>query len=173
MPYSSGMVANWFLVRAKKNDRKLTHMQIQKLVYIAHGWHLAVADKPLVQEYPEAWKYGPVFSELYRAFKKFGSSPVTEYYTSIIDGKEKSFVPAKSDRVAQEVLKAVWKSYRKYSATQLSAKTHQEGTPWSVIREKSAKYGMVGASIPNDLIREHYLSIVTNASSEGVKSAEI
>ena len=52
-------------------------MQVIKLVYIAHGWHLAIYDVPLVDDYVQAWQYGPVIPPLYYAFKRFGSGPIT------------------------------------------------------------------------------------------------
>ena len=37
-PYTASHVANYFLGRAKKERRKITHLKLQKLVYIAYGW---------------------------------------------------------------------------------------------------------------------------------------
>ncbi|MGO9794311.1 MAG: Panacea domain-containing protein [Solirubrobacteraceae bacterium] len=40
-------------------------MKLQKLVYYAQAWHLALHDKPLFREAIEAWANGPVVRELY------------------------------------------------------------------------------------------------------------
>ena len=54
-------------------------MKLQKLVYFAHGWHLAIHNRPLVNEQVEAWKFGPVFSDLYHQIKSFGNEKIDRY----------------------------------------------------------------------------------------------
>lgn len=54
--YSAKEIANYFLELSAKKD--ISPLKIQKLVYIAHGWHLALYGEPLVQdELAEAWEY--------------------------------------------------------------------------------------------------------------------
>ena len=72
---SAKAIANYFL--DKSID--LTPMKIIKLVYIAHGWHLAITDKPLIEDYVQAWEFGPVIPDLYHEFKKYGNTPIKTY----------------------------------------------------------------------------------------------
>ena len=37
----------------------LSNLKMQKLLYIAHMFHLGIYNKPLVCEFFEAWDYGP------------------------------------------------------------------------------------------------------------------
>jgi uncharacterized phage-associated protein len=60
MPYPAAAIANEFIKVAKRNGVLLTPMKLQKLVYFAHGWYLALLGKPLINEPVEAWKFGPV-----------------------------------------------------------------------------------------------------------------
>jgi uncharacterized phage-associated protein len=53
-------------------------MQLQKLVYIAHGWNLAINGTPLTSDIPAAWDYGPVYRDLFEALRAYGSNPVTQ-----------------------------------------------------------------------------------------------
>ena len=47
-------------------------MKVQKLVYFAHGWHLGITKKPLINEQVEAWPYGAVIPSLYDYLKQWG-----------------------------------------------------------------------------------------------------
>src|ERR1700738_3701746 len=76
--YDARAVANYFLERAKAEGIPITPMAIQKLVYFAHGWMLAVYGRPLINQRIEAWEYGPVIRDLYQQFKRFGDLPISE-----------------------------------------------------------------------------------------------
>lgn len=63
--HNSLAIANYFIELTKNYDNLVSPMKLQKLVYFAHGWCLAHADKPLINEKVEAWQYRPVVSSLY------------------------------------------------------------------------------------------------------------
>src|SRR5947209_4090298 len=77
MAYDARSVANEFLKIAQHGGRVLTNMQLQKLVYIAHGYALAILHKPLIKQSVEAWRYGPVVPDLYHALRQYGAGFVT------------------------------------------------------------------------------------------------
>ena len=65
-PYSAKAIANAFLQRAFNEKKAIGQLKLQKLVYIAHGYYLALTGgNPLVNEPFEAWDYGPVNRTLY------------------------------------------------------------------------------------------------------------
>src|SRR5208282_4587731 len=70
--YPSMAVANWFI----ENLSRVDPLKLQKLVYFAHGWHLALRDQPLIDELVEAWDYGPVVPSLYHQFKRYGNQSI-------------------------------------------------------------------------------------------------
>jgi hypothetical protein len=72
-------IANEFISLAKERGEPLSNMKLQKLVFIAHGWSLAILNKPLFYEDVCAWRYGPVVPKLYDALIKYGSGNVTDY----------------------------------------------------------------------------------------------
>lgn len=134
MPHSSLAIANEFLSRAHKAGRDMTHMQLQKLVYLAHGWNLAVNGDLLTRDDIEAWSYGPVIRRLYDALTKFGRAAIPRLirwgedtpFSSDDDG------PAIEDFSTDEkaVLDSVWDNYGSFPAFKLSALTHEPNTPW-------------------------------------------
>ncbi len=144
MSYTAKAVANAFLDLANRSGRRLTNMQLQKLVYIAHGYSLALLGKPLFSDDIHAWEFGPVVPILYKPLRKYGAGYVTEPVLTadflVSEGSEE-----------MTIIRNVWDAYGKYSGPQLSAITHQEGTPWSGVWA-SNPYSI----IPNNLISKHY-----------------
>lgn len=121
--YPSLVIANYFIGLSLQNGDFLNPMKLQKLIYFAHGWYLAVRKKPLISEQIEAWDYGPVIPVVYHKFKKYGNTPITEKYhieddTIIIDHDTIIF------------LDNIYNTYKKFNALQLSTISHAEGTPW-------------------------------------------
>ena len=126
-------------------------MKLQKLVYIAQGFHLALFSNgdPLIYSNVHAWEFGPVFPKLYNKLRKFGSGTITQSLP--VDGAEEL------DSVGENVISGVWSAYKDKSAGTLSTLTHMEGTPWSVTWDKE-RFGV----IPNDLIAIHYKEKITD-----------
>ncbi|MEN2785816.1 Panacea domain-containing protein [Sphingomonas qilianensis] len=145
-------VANAVLDEARVQGKSLTIMQLLKLVYIAHGWSLALLKAPLVDQQPEAWQHGPVFPSVYREFRRFGSQPIVGNAVGPF-----GMVPtAKLSSQQSAVIQSVVKSYGDMHAFSLSRITHEPGTPWS-----QTYRGGLGNSdeIPNAIISEHYTKL--------------
>jgi uncharacterized phage-associated protein len=172
MPFDVLAVSNYFLDQAEREGRSLTHMQLQKLVYIAHGWHLAITGGPLIYERVEAWPYGPVIPDLYHQLKQFGSGPVSERAMTV-DLEDWVPVPYSLERdgVSPEtvdILDHVWREYGRYSGIELSSLTHQPGTPWDRLSRQSADGPARGRVIPDDMIRKYYVDLVAERRGQRV-----
>jgi|SRR5690606_8207525 len=147
-------IANYFLKKYGEQN-SITPMKLVKLVYISHGWHLGITGNALIDENPEAWKYGPVIPTVYHHFKKFGGNAI----------KLNSFNPDPFTVISKEIqsfLDKIWDVYGTFSALQLSAKTHQINTPWYIswnklqqIRRKN-KLGVLSYQISDNLIKDYY-----------------
>jgi uncharacterized phage-associated protein len=144
--FSPHSVANAFLEIAKKHNKPLTNMQVQKLVYFAHGWNLAIKDEPLIDTPVKAWNFGPVISPLYKALKKYGNGVVTEKV--LRNGEE---VAAAHGEWEDSLFKRVWEVYGQLTGGQMSTLTHQEGSPWAVTFKESP-FGV----IDDALIAKHF-----------------
>ncbi len=179
--YDVRAIGNWFLNRADQEGKILTAMKLQKLAYVAHGWHLAFTDKPLVHDAVEAWKWGPVFRPLYHEFREFGSEPIGRRAT-VFDGAtlEERIIQVDdyahldeepmSQTELNEFLESVWNVYGTYSAVELSDITHQPGTPWYDMLEKMGHRIRPYTVIPNDLILQHYKTLLNERSREASTS---
>lgn len=146
-PYDSRVIANTFLHLASEEGNSLSHLQIQKMAFFAHGWSLAHLDMPLVGDHIEAWTYGPVFPYMYDTFKIFGGRQISSFYRN-----ELGRIELVEDSIVGSLIKWVYNEYKRYSAEQLSEYTHQHGTPWHTIKT----HGSHRDPIPNDLIRDYF-----------------
>ncbi len=164
MVYGSKAIANYFIDRAARAGQDLTPMKLQKLIYFAHGWSLAIYGKPLIDEQIEAWKFGPVISSIYHEFKRFGSQPIKDPATEIELNEEdvvdfRIVVPKikPDDAETTALLDKIWDVYGGYSAVQLSNATHLPGTPWETVwgTGKAPK----GTDIDQGLIRAFFVHL--------------
>lgn len=150
MAYDSRSVANEFLRLANNAGRTLTNMQVQKLVYIAHGYSLAILNKPLIDDRVEAWRYGPVIRPLYDSLRQYGAGVVSE---PIKDAPKES--TSETDRA---LIARVLNAYGRYSGNQLSTITHREDGPWREIYQPNAFFN--NDTIPDDVIKRHYQKLL-------------
>ncbi len=171
MPTHSAALANEFIDRANNCGKQLTQMQLQKLVYIAHGWNLAINGAPLTEDTPQAWDYGPVYRDLWLALRSFGKSAVNKkikigqvgagYFS---DNRDEE-IHADLSPEEKSIVDKVFELYSDFHAYQLSAMTHKEGTPWYQIYEvEGTKRGYIDA----DRIKEHFVSLAQQRHAANV-----
>lgn len=124
-------------------------MQLQKLVFFAHGWHLALKDEPLINTDVKAWNFGPVIPPLYKALKKFGNGQVEGPISR--DGHDGT---PPDGQFEKSLLKRVWDVYGHLTGGQMSTLTHTEGSPWDVTFAKKPY-----EEISDELIARHFKSL--------------
>ena len=153
--YSVSAIANFMIGRAKRRTVRITHLKLQKLVYISYGWGLArLGGRRLFHEPIEAWRLGPVIPPLYHEFKRFGRNSIDEWSRHYSYEKQRFVFPLVEDDDigALRVLNLTWDRYGTRPGEALSALTHQQGTPWSRTPR--------GAQIKDELIRRHFLYLL-------------
>lgn len=137
--YKALDIAKYFITLASPEQEDfITNLKLQKLLYYAQGFHLAMFDKPLFPEPIEAWQYGPAVPEIYRHYKQysFGFIPQPD-----------DFDPEKYDKETQELLNEVYKLYGQYTAPALMHFTQQE-PPW--------KQTPITEEIPHSLMKTYF-----------------
>lgn len=155
-PYDALAVSNYFL----KKHKNISPMKLQKLLYFAHGWHLAIVGEPLLEQRVEAWDYGPVIPSVYREFSRYGSNSIEqpEGNYKIKDGKIIKCIPMinENDDSSISILDSIWDTYGNFSAIQLSNLTHQKGTPWEQIKSQTGLSDR-NTVIPDDMIKDYFV----------------
>ena len=151
MAHSSLVIANEFIRRSLQSGCPITQMQVQKLVYFAHGWYLAVTGNRLVEDQVQAWDFGPVFPTLYSALRKFGRNPIDRVLRwgedtpfNFDDAGEAIEVMAPEESA---IIDQVWNAYGRFPAFKLSALTHEPGTPWEAAFEGGKNRPIADADI--------------------------
>jgi len=146
--YSALSVAQTFLDLAREEGKPMTNMQLQKLVFFAHGVSLAGLDQPLIDGDIKAWNFGPVIPKLYNKLKKYGLSEITEDLMGPHDEQRPD-----NDPSAMRAIKAVWNTYKNYDAWELSELSHRQGSPWDIVwNERGERF----QQIPEDVIKAYY-----------------
>jgi uncharacterized phage-associated protein len=142
--YNCFDIADYFVKKAKDEGQGIDPMKLLKLTYIAHGWYLGVNDKPLFENQVFAWKYGTVIPELYFAIRMFGSENVDPYVFKLYSGQ-------KPNEETRNFLDRIWNKYKGFKGLELSAKTHENNTPWSIVWARN-KNGLIS----NEIIKDYY-----------------
>ena len=146
--HNAHLIANFILYDA---ERKLTPLQLNKLIYFSHGWMLGLYDKPLITEQVEAWKYGPVIPSIYYLFKNNGREPINfiEYF---------DYPYANLNAQEIDIIRQVIDAYGDLSGEKLIELTHEKGTPWSKYYNGSNE----NVIIPNKAIKKYFKSLSDN-----------
>lgn len=117
-------------------------MKLQKLLYYAQGYCLALRGEPMFDVEFEAWTHGPVVPEVYHRFKHYWCRPIDKSVT-IDEG-----VYGPEDL---EVLSAVLTTYGQFTAVDLSDLAHWE-LPWL----DACKQGERSALIPRKTLADYF-----------------
>ena len=164
MAYRAASIANEVLDLS--DGRKITQIEIQKIVYFVHGWYLAYRHEPLVGELFEPWKYGPVVRSLYDSFKRFGSDAITSkasVWQTDTEGRIVESTPAVISNNAQEdsyvrsLTRSVWDKYGTLAPFKLVEVTHIPNGPWAEAYAAKQTY------ITNESIEKYFVSLIPKA----------
>lgn len=145
-------VARYFIAVANTTGDWMTNLRLQKLVYYAQAWHLAIFERPLFAGTFEAWIHGPVLPELYREYRQYGSMPIDA--PDLDEAWLTRFRQAHDPEVV-EFLDQVVDSYMGFTAYELERMTHQED-PWRVARGTLAPDAPSSNPIREDLMAQYY-----------------
>lgn len=114
-------VARYLLTLVNEEEGDLmSNLKLQKLLYYAQGYHLAIYDQPLFDDEIRAWNYGPVVPSVYHEYKRCGRKAIP-----VPEEVDFSLLP----HSARSVINDVYEEYGQYEASVLMHLTHEE-LPW-------------------------------------------
>lgn len=146
--YTASQVADWFRSAVDRQAGDvMTHLKLQKLVYYAQAWSLALLGRPLFDEDVQAWAHGPVVPSLWREYRDHGWNPLPPADEA-----------AELDAETEQLLREVMQSYGEKSASALEALTHSE-EPWIRARGGLPPEARCTAVIPREHMRRFYADL--------------
>ena len=136
--------ADYFIAFSREAGDPLTNLKLQKLLYYAQGWYLALYGRPLFDERIEAWPHGPVVPPVYGQFKGWGWEPI---------GGEirKPFLHIRVKKHLDEIMNV----FGIYPAYALERMTHRE-PPWQDARGGIPLDQPSHAIITHDSMRRYF-----------------
>jgi uncharacterized phage-associated protein len=135
---------DYILAFAHEHQDFISNMKLQKLLYYAQAWHLALKNQPLFEAEFEAWIHGPVHPATYQRFKAYT-------FNNIDLAVEKPNLPPEAETFLLEVLE----EYFPLTAYALERLTHQE-QPWLEARGNLAPTASTSAVIPAATMANYY-----------------
>lgn len=143
-------VANYFLAQSNDDAGDLiSNLKLQKLVYYAQGFSLALLGEPLFEEEIEAWMHGPVVPDLYRKYRDHGAAGIPA---------PAGFDPSEHfDKQQLALLREVNEMYGQFSAWKLRNLTHEED-PWIDNYKEGWSSGVIPKCQMERFFKEHLLA---------------
>lgn len=144
-------VSRFFLAKADENNIPISNLKLQKLVYYAQAFYLAIEGTALFSDQIEAWDHGPVAVGLYHECKKHGSGAIPYNH----DFDHEAFTSNQLN-----VLNLVFEMQGRKSAWALRQQTHNE-LPWLSHSEDGVDAD--GSEITQNEMQEYFsVFMVTN-----------
>lgn len=148
---NANAVADYLLCFAHEHGDLISNLKLQKLVYYAQAWFLALNENDqLIDEDFEAWVHGPVQPALYRRFRANRWNPIN------VD-PEKPELDNDIESFLNEVIDVYWG----FSAYELERLTHAED-PWNEARGDIPVDELSNAVISTESIKAYYSNLLDN-----------
>lgn len=156
MLYNVLDVCRYIVKYSDENNKWVSNLKLQKLLYFIQAMFLVNKDEPCFGEIIEAWEFGPVVPVAYYHFKRYGglSIPEIEGTYCIDDGDEVDKLIRFDDTVIKEddkkMIRHIVKKLAPYSASFLVDVTHRQD-PW-----KNVYVPYMNNEITKESIREFF-----------------
>ncbi|MCY4324853.1 MAG: DUF4065 domain-containing protein [Betaproteobacteria bacterium] len=151
--HDSVAVANRFIATAHKQGAPIFSLaQLIRMIYIAHGFHLAFQDTNLIKDEVQAWPQGPVIPRVYETFLRI--PPVSHPLPAKPDVQDEMDL----DPYALGLIELIYQGYGHMNYAQIAELMRQRGTPWDLVYKSKGNR----ATIEPELTREYYHALIEN-----------
>lgn len=123
--YSGLAIADYFIKKSIELGTPVTNMAVLKMIYFAQGLAYPALNRKLIKDPFYAWKWGPVETNTYQTFSKYGGGNITTPSGTT----DKELADIESNPQLVEFLDKLMRLANVNPFT-LSEKTHEPGTPW-------------------------------------------
>ena len=127
MAYSALDVAKYVINHEHNEDREITNLRLQKLLYFVQAKVLVETGSPCFNDEMEAWDFGPVVPAVYYTYKVFGSLDITSDEASPVLNK-----------VVSSCINNILDYCQDFPTFQLVKITHKQ-SPWVTARRMGQK----------------------------------
>jgi uncharacterized phage-associated protein len=143
-------VADYILASVDESSGdNISNLKLQKLVYYAQGFHLAMHDgEPLFDDAIVAWEHGPVVPGIWRKYRDYGAKGLPA---------PDEFEPSRFDPATIELLDEVNEVYGQFSPWKLRDMTHEE-LPWKLTE--------INCEIPRELMRDFFRTLLVDGQKQ-------
>jgi uncharacterized phage-associated protein len=165
MPGWSPEVANYFITRANEDGRALDQMQLQGLVYAAHGTLLGEKGRPLTSDRPEAKPFGAEYRRLADALAYAGTAPVVRLIQrrDYINGASAAEAVGDFETIEKVYMSRVYRAYGHLRGAQLDLLMSGCG---SACEQVYAKSKGLNRDISHDQVRAQFERLTDFISPE-------
>lgn len=117
--YSALDVAKYIVNDVNNSGKRITHLQIQKILYYIQAKFLIEENRALFEEPIEAWRHGPVIPKVYSYYKRYMSIGIVDTARPNVEFTERE----------RRLIKHVINKYGSIDGWELVKQTHEEN-PW-------------------------------------------
>ena len=148
---TADMVADAIIEFCNEHGDVVTNLRLQKLLYYAQAWFLALHDKPLFSDSIEAGERGPVQPDVFGRLAILGTAPILRAFATWVFPK-----------ILMNHLGELMEVYGKFSAFDLERLSCDE-EPWKAAR-RSLKNG--GSGIISCDVMKHFYRLRIDGSKK-------
>jgi len=148
--YNIEDIADFFLkIVDRESEETLTPLKLQKILYYAQGYFLAINDDELFPDDFQAWAHGPVNVDIYEKYKDYSYQNIPEPENEI-----KDFSPELVD-----FLNDIWATFGIYDGKYLEEQTHKED-PWIIARNGLEPGARCNKIITKKSMQEYFKKVI-------------